>query len=988
MKSLLLPLFLPLLQRQRLKRLFLVASLFSLSAQVGFAASFPIAEGGKSPYVIVVAKDATLPEQHAAEELQRYFAKVSGAEVAIVDQAGEGQKAIHIGAKHPKLAKEARKGERPTPDDGFLIQADDGSIVITSESARGVLYGTYAFIEKTLGVRWLHPGEDGEYAPKKESVSIEAGRWAENPFFKKRFFTLTCTNINAPLRDTWDWMVRNRMQVKTQYKPFWNDDAADGNWLERRAVLIEGGGHVLASFIPEEVYFESHPEYFSLIDGKRMPGGHAVDEYGKCYQRCTSNSEVIKLSAEYINSFFRTKPVGNIFGIGNNDGDGWCQCGPCTALDHPDESKEHHVSTRFMKFVNAVTEQVLKDDPNREIYTWGYQLYRRAPKGIKPHPKISLFVALHGRCYRHSLVEENCPANKMIREIMSEWREFTNPVGVREYYSCFIGGDVKAPVTPYIPMEDIVAADIKYLAKIGCVLWEDETPPPDGVFGPAFSSDSVRESWRGRFPMYYIAAKLLWNPDLDVVALKDEVYRGWYGAGYEEMKAYRELISKAWQEADGHFIYGANAIFIGKSLNAPGRQEEALRLLNVAAAKAQNDPQVAKRIAEEKHYFESVWVKMAEELRTTFAWADVQAHRASKPVVIDGDLSDASWAQAPVTTGFHTPGGNLAERQTFAKVLYDDDAVIIGLELMEPTPDAMEVQEKVRDGRVWDEDCVELFIDPERSGSNYYHIAFNALGTIYDAACVEGGKMDRAFNGTYQIRTKVLKDRWIAEVRIPFSTFGTEAVEGSAWKVNIGRSRRVKGVATENSSWTDGHFHQVNSFRTMVFGDKPALLGNGGFEQLSEIKSDADRSFHSIGQWELGNTPAIFPVGWSLHDAHPGKLTMVSDDVRSGKWAAKVEHGWIFKGFDVTPGAALKISFWAKGNEMLKTMLFQYRHENGEVKDFLETVELDALPLQDEWQKHTIEHQLRSPSANRVAVAFCVEGEIILDDVFVEEKQP
>ncbi len=986
MKLLLLPPFLSRSLPRRFRRVVLAAFGFVFAVQMAFAAPLSVVEGGKSSYVIVVSKDASLPEQHAADELRRYVAKVSGAELPVIHQAGEGQKAIYIGTKHPQLAQGGKKGEHPSHDDGFLVHADDGNIVITSESPRGVLYGTYAFIEKTLGVRWMNPGEDGEYVPKREAVGIESGRWAEDPFFKNRFFTLTCTNINAMLWDTWDWMVRNRMQVKVTYKPFW-ENSEHGDWLNRRAVLIEGGGHVLASFVPEEVYFKSHPEYFTLIDGKRIAGGHAVDEFGKCYQRCTSNSDVIKLSAGYINSFFSTEPAGDIFGIGNNDGDGWCECGPCTALDHPDEAKEHLVSTRFMHFVNAVTEEVLKAHPEKEIYTWGYQRFRSAPKGVKPHPKVSLFVALHGRCYRHSLDDAKCPANTQMRTILSEWRKFSNPVGVREYYSCFLGGDVRSPVPPYTPLEDVVAKDIKYLASIGCVLWEDETPPPDGVFGSVFDNESVRESWRSRFPMYYVAAKLLWNPELDVEVLKDEVYRAWYGAAYEEMKSYRELISKAWQESDGHFIYGSNAIFIGKSLDAPGRQEECLRLLNAATAKAQDDPKLAKRIAEEKHYFESIWVKMAGELRTTFAWEDVQAHRASGPVSIDGNLSDAAWAKVPVTTGFHTAAGNLAEQQTFVKMLYDKDALVIGMEMMEPTPKAMEVSETQRDGRVWGEDSVELFIDPERSGSSYYHIVFNALGTIYDAACVEGGKMDRAFNGNYEIRTKVLEDRWIAEVRIPFVAFKTEAAEGSAWKMNIGRTRSVKGAAVENSSWTDGRFHQVNSFRTVVFGDRPALLTNGGFEKIGEVNTDADRDFYSVGKWELGNTPAIFPVRWSLHDAHPGKLTLVNDDVHSGKWAAKVERGWIYQGVDVGEGASLKISFWAKGEDSLKAMLFQYRQEAGEVKDFLETVELETFPLQGDWQKYTIEYVLTSPSVNHVAIALDVQGEAILDDVFIEEKQ-
>ena len=57
-----------------------------------------IAENGKSVYRIVVSRDASPSERHAADELQKFLAEISGATLPIVDDATEfSQKEIILG---------------------------------------------------------------------------------------------------------------------------------------------------------------------------------------------------------------------------------------------------------------------------------------------------------------------------------------------------------------------------------------------------------------------------------------------------------------------------------------------------------------------------------------------------------------------------------------------------------------------------------------------------------------------------------------------------------------------------------------------------------------------------------------------------------------------------------------------------------------------------------------------------------------------------
>lgn len=150
-------------------------------------------------------------------------------------------------------------------------------------------------------------------------------------------------------------------------------------------------------------------------------------------------------------------------------------------------------------------------------------------------------------------------------------------------------------------------------------------------------------------------------------------------------------------------------------------------------------------------------------------------------------------------------------------------------------------------------------------------------------------------------------------MKIDAESLNGKIMEGGIWKVNVGRNRTEEG----GSSWAaDGSFHQPASFRPVVFGSAAPLVLNGGFEQVSEMKE------LPVQKWVSGNTPVLFPVGWSLHGNSVGTLTIRKDDVHSEKQACQVEKGWITSYFDAKTGDTLHIDFWAKG-EGLTLMLFR-----------------------------------------------------------------
>jgi hypothetical protein len=66
-----------------------------------------------------------------------------------------------------------------------------------------------------------------------------------------------------------------------------------------------------------------------------------------------------------------------------------------------------------------------------------------------------------------------------------------------------------------------------------------------------------------------------------------------------------------------------------------------------------------------------------------------RAIRAPSPIRLDGKLDEAAWAAAPVTTNFtqiNPTEGAPASQRTEVRVVYDDDALYVGVRLHDNGP--------------------------------------------------------------------------------------------------------------------------------------------------------------------------------------------------------------------------------------------------------------------------------------------------------------
>ncbi len=146
------------------------------------AADLVIVQDGQPKATIVIAKEAPDPVrqklQTAADELQTYLQKISGAKLPIVDDAqnpagalilvGRSRLTDALGIAIPAGLTPARREE------GFVIACRGDRLLLAGNNDgpyHGTEYAVYDFL-RSLGVRWFMPGEFGEVVPQQKTIRV------------------------------------------------------------------------------------------------------------------------------------------------------------------------------------------------------------------------------------------------------------------------------------------------------------------------------------------------------------------------------------------------------------------------------------------------------------------------------------------------------------------------------------------------------------------------------------------------------------------------------------------------------------------------------------------------------------------------------------------------------------------------------------------------------------------------------------------------
>lgn len=173
---------------------------------------------------------------------------------------------------------------------------------------------------------------------------------------------------------------------------------------------------------------------------------------------------------------------------------------------------------------------------------------------------------------------------------------------------------------------------------------------------------------------------------------------------------------------------------------------------------------------------------------------ELEAKRIDTPPVIDGILADGAWNVAARTSEFvKTDSTVVAEQSTTARIGLDDYYLYVAFDCQDTDPAGIVMRETERDGPVYRDDCVELFVDPAGRRETYRHFIVNAAGAVYEEDTV-----DPSWDGWWQAAVQRHPRGWSAELRIPLVTIGHPDTFGEEWALNFNRHYPRTG---ELSGW-------------------------------------------------------------------------------------------------------------------------------------------------------------------------------------------
>jgi len=200
----------------------------------------------------------------------------------------------------------------------------------------------------------------------------------------------------------------------------------------------------------------------------------------------------------------------------------------------------------------------------------------------------------------------------------------------------------------------------------------------------------------------------------------------------------------------------------------------------------------------------------------------LEAHRTTGAIRVDGRLDEADWLSVPASgdwTQRYPKSGEKPSLPTEVRVLYDDQALYVGVTCFDPEPDKIDRRMARRD-RELPVDAVQFELDTQRQGRESYYFRLSAAGTRIDAFCYNEFNLNYSWDANWEGKAAAFEGGWCAEFRIPFSELrfsdGEEVQFGFQVQRDIGRLQE----------WNQWQHNPANSNRRVsAFGLLTGLRG-------------------------------------------------------------------------------------------------------------------------------------------------------------------
>jgi len=493
-------------------------------------------------HAVVTPDKPTPQENRAAEDLRAHLEKLTGCALPIIaDDKAAVRIPIVVGRCAATLRKLGVKVDFAALGAEGIVIRTKGPALILAGNRRGVLYAVYTFLEDHCNCRWLAP--DCTVLPQTGTFSIADLNVRYVPALEYRATDYPCH------RDA-DFAVRNKFNGTQTHL-----DSARGGKIAYSHFV-----HTFNSILNPRDHFAGHPEYFSMIGGKRV-GGRT--------QLCLTNPDVIAIAKKTVRQWINAAPNATIFSVSQNDWHNYCRCPACEALARREGSQ----AGPLIHFVNAIADDIAKDHPDKVISTLAYQYTRKPPRHVRPRPNVTVRLCSIECCFAHPL--DKCPNNRTFVDDIRGWSKICRRLSIWDYVI-----DYHHSVMPF-PNLYSLAPNIRFFIRNGATSIYEEAC----YFTPASEFAELR-TW--------IIAKTLWDPDYDTDKAIDEFLAGYYGPAAGAIRKYIDLMHAGVREhKDWHMTIWAKptAPWLNKEAIA-----ESVKLFDRAEAAVKDDAALLHRV--------------------------------------------------------------------------------------------------------------------------------------------------------------------------------------------------------------------------------------------------------------------------------------------------------------------------------------------------------------------------------------------------------
>ncbi|HEY0479454.1 MAG TPA: DUF5916 domain-containing protein [Kofleriaceae bacterium] len=181
----------------------------------------------------------------------------------------------------------------------------------------------------------------------------------------------------------------------------------------------------------------------------------------------------------------------------------------------------------------------------------------------------------------------------------------------------------------------------------------------------------------------------------------------------------------------------------------------------------------------------------------------VRAHavRRTGAIAIDGRLDEPDWAAAPRQAGFSQRFPRDAARPSFETrfaVIYDDEAIYVGVWLDDPRPELIRALLTRRDIDA-PADGVTVAFDSYHDRRTAYAFQLNAAGVQRDMLVFDDTNIDDTWDAVWTGDAAITPGGWTAEYRIPLGQLRFASQDSQEWGLQL---LRQIGRTGEQDAWS------------------------------------------------------------------------------------------------------------------------------------------------------------------------------------------